>query len=307
MSGTLRVGTRGSPLARAQANEVIAQVGRTQPDIQIEMVVVKTHGDEGYRSDLGTSLDGKRAFTKRIEDALLEDRIDVAVHSLKDVPTEPVYGLVLAAVPPRADPRDVLVASEPRALIDLPAGTRVGTSSLRRRAQLLALRPDLDIVELHGNVGTRLRSLEAKDLDAVVVAAAGLHRLGVTRPHIEPIDPDLVTPAPGQGALAVQTRADDSRANRLITGIEDPLARRAVDVERALSAAIGGGCNVPFGALATFAKGGIDLRAVVASADGSRIVRASVREPAADGKNAVAEATRRLQDGGAREILEGVA
>jgi len=306
MSGTLRVGTRGSPLARAQANEVIAQLGRIHPDIRAEMVVVTTHGDEGYRSDLGTDLDGKRAFTKRIEEALLEDRIDVAVHSLKDVPTEPVDGLVLAAVPPRADPRDVLVASEPRALMDLPAGTRVGTSSLRRRAQLLALRPELDIVELHGNVGTRLRSLEAKDLDTVVVAAAGLHRLRVTRPYIEPIDPDLVTPAPGQGALAVQARADDSRTKRLVAGIEDPLARKAVDVERALSAAVGGGCNVPFGALATFANGGMDLRAVVASPDGGRVVRASVRETAAEGTKAVKEAARRLRDGGAREILEAM-
>ncbi|TLZ73927.1 MAG: hydroxymethylbilane synthase [Methanobacteriota archaeon] len=277
MSGTLRVGTRGSPLARAQANEVIAQLGRIHPDIRAEMVVVTTHGDEGYRSDLGTDLDGKRAFTKRIEEALLEDRIDVAVHSLKDVPTEPVDGLVLAAVPPRADPRDVLVASEPRALMDLPAGTRVGTSSLRRRAQLLALRPELDIVELHGNVGTRLRSLEAKDLNTVVVAAAGLHRL-----------------------------ADDSRTKRLVAGIEDPLARKAVDVERALSAAVGGGCNVPFGALATFANGGMDLRAVVASPDGGRVVRASVRETAADGTKAVKEAARRLRDGGAREILEAM-
>ncbi len=269
--------------------------------------MITTHGDEGYRSDLGTDLDGKRAFTKRIDEALLENRIDVAVHSLKDVPTERVDGLVLAAIPPRGDVRDVLVANEPRPLAHLHPGTRIGTSSLRRRAQLLAHRPDLEIVELHGNVGTRIQRLQEPGLDAVVVAAAGIDRLGVKCPYLEPIEPDVVTPAPGQGALAVQARSDDARTIRLFAGIDDPAARSAVDVERALSAAIGGACNVPFGALATLSDGGIDLRAVVASSDGRRIIRASVRGPRSDGAKAVEEAARRLRDEGAAEILEGAA
>ncbi len=306
MNRALRVATRGSPLARAQADEIIARLRHAHPEIQTEVVVIKTHGDEGYRSDLGTALDGKRAFTKRIEEALLEGQVDLAVHSLKDVPTDVVDGLVLAAIPPRADPLDVLVTNVSRPAAHLLPGTRVGTSSLRRRAQLLARWPELEVVELHGNIGTRLRSLREKGLDAVVVAAAGIHRLGVKGPYVEPIDPDIMTPAPGQGALAVQTRSDDERTRQLVAGIEDPRARRAVEAERALSIAIGGGCNVPFGALAVLANGAIKLRAVVASQDGHRLVRASVAEPAPDWKKVVGECARRLQEGGAREILGGL-
>lgn len=306
MSGTVRVGTRGSPLARAQAEEVITRLHRAHPDIRTEVVVINTHGDEGYRSDLGTAMDGKRAFTKRIEEALLEGQVDLAVHSLKDVPTDVVDGLVLAAIPPRADPRDVLVTNDSRPHAQLPPGTRVGTSSLRRRAQLLARWPELEVVELHGNIGTRLRSLQENGLDAVVVAAAGIHRLGVKGPYVEPIDPDIVTPAPGQGALAVQTRSDDEPTRQLVAGIEDPTARRAVEAERALSVAIGGGCNVPFGALAVLADGDMKFRAVVASPDGHRLVRASVAAHAADWTKAVEECARRLHEGGAHEILEGL-
>ena len=304
MTETLRIGTRGSPLALAQADEVIARLRTAHPRIRPEVVVIKTHGDEGYRSDLGTGLDGKQAFTKRIEEALFEGRIDAAVHSLKDVPTDLVDGLVLAAIPPRVDPRDVLVTKDERSLAHLAPGVRVGTSSLRRRAQLLARWPGLEIVELHGNVGTRLRRLEANDFDAIVVAAAGIHRLGLGGPRIEPIDPDVVTPAPGQGALAVQARADDDRVHGFLRSIDDPISRRATEAERALSARIGGGCNVPLGALATLADGTLSLRAVVASVDGRRLVRASVRGPAENWEGLVDDAVRRLRSDGAREILE---
>jgi hydroxymethylbilane synthase len=292
-------------LALAQTDEVISRLRKIHPHLRPEVVVIKTHGDEGYRADLGTALDGKRAFTKRIEEALLGNRIDAAVHSLKDIPTDDTDGLILAAIPARADPRDVLVTNDGRPLANLPAHTRVGTSSLRRRAQLLARWPELDIVEIHGNVGTRLRRLDAQELDGVVVAAAGLGRLGLAGPRIEPIDPDIVTPAPGQGALAVQSRPDDDSVKRLLAKIDDASARTTTEAERALSARIGGACNVPLGALATLSDGTIILHGVVASRDGRRIARASARGPADRWKDVVHEAERRLLELGADEILRG--
>lgn len=307
MTDRLRVGTRGSPLALAQTEEVVARLRNAHADLEFETVEIRTQGDEGYREDLGTSLDGKRAFTKRIQDALRDGRVDLAVHSLKDVPTEAVPGLEIAAVPPRGDPRDALVANGGSSLSHLPTGTRVGTSSLRRKAQLLAEWPQLQIVDLHGNVGTRLRRLDAKEYDAVVVAAAGLSRLGLGNRKPEPIDPSLVTPAPGQGALAVETRTADAHLHALLQVIDDPAARATTDAERALSARLGGGCNVPFGALATLEDGVFLLRAVVASPDGRRIVRAHRQAPAQDARASVEAVADRLRDGGADEILREAA
>ena len=304
MSRSLRIGTRGSPLALAQADEVSSRLVRSHPGVRIETVVIRTHGDDGYRRDLGSSLDGKRAFTKRIEDALLAREIDVAVHSLKDVPTEDVDGVALAAIPPRADPRDVIVAGAEGWRSNPASGTKVGTSSLRRRAQLLARWPNLDVIELHGNVGTRLRHLDARDLDAVVLAAAGLDRLQVRGRSAEPLDPAVVTPAPGQGALAVECRSEDTDARTLLAEIDDPTSRRTAEAERAVSARIGGGCNVPFGALATLDGGVMNLQAVVASADGSRIVRASAVGSADHPSPLVESVSRRLLDQGGRAILK---
>jgi hydroxymethylbilane synthase len=299
----LRVGTRGSPLALAQTEEALAHLRRAHPGLEFETVEIRTHGDEGYREDLGTTLDGKRAFTKRIQEALLDGKVDLAVHSLKDVPTDAVPGLRIAAIPPRGDPRDVLVANADHSLAHLPAGTRVGTSSLRRKAQLLAEWPQLRIVELHGNVGTRLRRLDAKDYDAVVVAAAGLARLGLTERKPQPIDPSHLTPAPGQGALAIETRSADAHLQALLQAIDDPAAHTTTDAERSLSARLGGGCNVPFGALATLEEGALLLRAVVASPDGRRVVRALRQAPVADARATVDAVASRLLEGGADEIL----
>ena len=303
MRERLRVGTRGSPLALAQTEEAVARLRIAHPHRAFETVEIRTHGDEGYREDLGTSLDGKRAFTKRIEDALLEGTIDFAVHSLKDVPTELLPGLEIAAIPARADPRDVLVANDGLSLSRMPDGTRVGTSSLRRRAQLVAQWPGLHLVDLHGNVGTRLRRLDAKEFDAVVVAAAGLSRLGLGGRKPQPIEPEVLTPAPGQGALALESRSADSEIHSILQAIEDPLARRATDAERAVSARLGGGCNVPFGALATIADGSLRLHAVVASPDGQRIVRAVGQAPVDAWRTTVDSVTSRLLHGGADEIL----
>ena len=303
MRHALRAGTRSSPLALAQTEEALARLRTKHADTAFEIVTIRTHGDEGRREDLGTSLDGKRAFTKRIDDALLEGRIDFAVHSLKDVPAELPPGLEIAAVPLRADPRDVLVANAGLTLGNLPAGARIGTSSLRRRAQLLAAWPRLDLVDLHGNVGTRLRRLEAQDFDGIVVAAAGLERLGFGDRRAQPIEPDILTPAPGQGALALVCRASDSETRPLLTSIEDASARRATDAERALSALLGGGCNVPFGALATIESGSMHLRGVVASPDGRRIVRAAAQGPTQDWRTTADTVAAQLLHGGAEDIL----
>jgi len=307
MRQAFKVGTRGSPLALAQAREVADRLRALRPEIILETVAIRTHGDEGLRTHTGASLDGKRAFTKRIEDALLEGRIDCAVHSLKDLPTSPVEGLTIAAIPPRADPRDALVTKDGRTSDDLPADARVGTSSLRRRAQLLARWPRLQVGDLRGNLETRLRRLGRGEFDALVVAAAGFHRLQVGGWIAEPLPPDLMTPAPGQGALAVQARTDDEDILEILGTLDDPAARRTTEAERELSARMGGGCNVPFGALATMEDECFDLRAFVASPDGRRIVRARVAESAARWREAVDAAWSQLLEGGGRRLLAGVA
>ncbi len=305
MTETLRVGTRGSPLALAQTEEALARLRPLHPEVSFEPVQIRTQGDEGYREDLGTAADGKRAFTNRIEEALLDRQVDFAVHSLKDVPSEVDPRLRLAAVPPRADPRDVLVANDGLSVQRMPEGAKVGTSSLRRRAQLLAEWPKLEIIELHGNVGTRLRKLDTKQFDAVVVAAAGLSRLGFGDRRPQPLPPEILTPAPGQGALALECRASDAHVETILRSIEDPAARAEVDAERALSTRLGGGCNVPFGALATNAEGSLTLRAVVASPDGRRITRAVAQSPSAAWRATVDRVADRLLEAGADEILRG--
>ncbi|TLZ84067.1 MAG: hydroxymethylbilane synthase [Methanobacteriota archaeon] len=244
MTPSLRAGTRGSPLALAQADEVVVRLRTIRPGLRTETVVIRTHGDEGYREDLGTALDGKRAFTKRIED--------------------------------REDPRDALVGRRLMTLDDLGPGVRVGTSSLRRRAQLLSQRPGLEVIALHGNVNTRLRRLDSNDFDAVVVAAAGMRRLHIDDRFAHPLSPDVMTPAPGQGALALEARKGDHPVLDLLSAIDDPSARRTTEAERALGARVGGGCNVPFGALATV-EGGMRLRAVLADPEGRRIIRSEDR------------------------------
>ncbi len=307
MKDELRVGTRGSPLALAQTEEALVRLRRLHPHVAFEIVEVQTHGDEGHHDDRGTALDGKRAFTKRIEEALLDGRVDFAVHSLKDVPTDLDAALRIAAVPARADPRDVCVTLNGLSMEDLPGGSRVGTGSLRRRAQLLAAWPALKVVDLHGNVGTRLRRLDARDFDAVVVAAAGLNRLGLQERRPEFLSPDVLTPAPGQGALALECRADDTTTCALLQSVDDPRTRLATDAERALSAHLGGGCNVPFGALAAFEDGGLRLRAVVASPDGRRIVRATTQASADAWRATVDSVASHLLEGGADEILKEAA
>ncbi len=292
-TGEIRVGTRGSALALAQADLVIRafEGAGHRP----RRVIIETEGDR-RASDLTF---GEGAFVAAIEQALLAGDVDVAVHSAKDVPTTMDARLVIGAYLPRADPRDVLVVregSEARSLDDLPRGARVGTDSPRRTGFILARRPDLVLHPLHGNVDTRLRRLEAGETDALILAAAGLDRLGRSDRIAERLDPHVVPPAPGQGAIAIQVRADDTRLLALCRAIDHLPTRQAVEAERAFLAATGGGCRSPIGALATIDDGTLELLGGFAEVDGSATSFARVRGPASDATALGRELAGRLGD-----------
>jgi hydroxymethylbilane synthase len=276
---TIRIGTRGSVLALWQAEHVKARLeglGR-----KVELRVITTTGDRVLDRRL-EAVGGKGAFLKEIEDAMLAGEVDLAVHSLKDVPTALPEGLVLCAMLERADPRDALLAASGGGLRDLPQGARVGTTSLRRRAQLLAARPDLAVSDLRGNVDTRIRRLREGAFDAIVLAMAGLGRLGRTAEVTEALDPGVMLPAPGQGAIALECRADAPAVAEAAAPLAHEPTARAVAAERALLAALGGGCNVPLGAYAETDGRDLWLRALVAEGEGRRIVRAEGRGAGAE-------------------------
>jgi len=289
------IGSRGSQLALWQARHIAARLEKVGEKTRIE--IIKTTGDKITDVPL-SQVGGKGLFTKEIEDALLAGAIDLAVHSLKDVPAELPAGLTLAAFPEREDPRDALIG---RTLAELRPGDKVGTSSLRRAAQLHALGRGLAIEALRGNVDTRLRKLDEGQYDAIVLAAAGLRRLGWENRLTELLDPAVMCPAPGQGALVIETRDDGGLAWRVARKLDHAETRAAVTAERALLAALEGGCQVPIGAYAQLEGSSIHLRAIVASPDGRRVVRDDLcgQEPIALGR----EVGRRLLAAGAREIL----
>lgn len=268
---TLRVGTRASSLSRRQTDWVLQLLRRADPRLQFHVVPVRTAGDRSSRpiAELG----GVGWFTRELERALLEGTVDLVVHSLKDLPTETPGGLVVAATPPREDARDALVGRWPT-LDALPRGARVGTSSPRRRAQLLAYRQDLEVVPLRGNVDTRLRKVDAGEVEAAVLAAAGLVRGGWEDRIRQYLDPEVMLPAPAQGALAVQVRESDAPLVELTRQIDHPPTRAAVRAERAFLRALGGGCTLPVGALATVEGDRLCLQVRVLSEDGSRQVSA---------------------------------
>lgn len=284
MSAALRLGTRASALAAAQAGQVGAEI-TTRTGREVELVEVTTYGDTS-RAALAT-IGGTGVFVTALREALLMGQVDLAVHSLKDLPTDPADGLVLAAVPTRLDPRDVLVSRDGLRLADLPAGSQVGTGSPRRAAQLRMAFPALDVVPVRGNVDSRIGFVTGGELDAVVLARAGLARLGRIGEVTEEIDPGLMLPAPGQGALAVECRQADSQTVLLVGTLEDPASRAAVAAERALLARLEAGCSAPVGALATLAEEGywipgLTLRAAVISPDGARVLRSSGAAPVDD-------------------------
>jgi len=287
------VGTRGSALATAQANHVAGMLRARGHDVRLE--VIETRGDRERHATI-PELGGKGLFTAELEQALGERRVNVAVHSLKDLPTEDAPGLVVAAVPAREDPRDALVGGR---LAELAEGARVGTASLRRRALLLARRPDLAVMPLRGNVGTRIRKVRDGELDAVVLAAAGLARLGRADEIAERLD---FLPAPAQGALGIQCRSGDADVRSALAELGDPAVSRCTRAERELLRVLEGGCSVPVGALATCDGGTLRLRGLVAALDGSRVLEAdgSDDDPVALGRMVA----KSLLDEGAKEILD---
>jgi hydroxymethylbilane synthase len=291
----LRVATRGSALARWQAERVLQRLG-----VGGELVIVTTTGDRDAHSPI-SALGGQGVFVKEVQAAVLDGAADVSVHSAKDLPSTTPPGLILACVPERADPRDALVGP---ALDALPTGARVATGSVRRRAQLAHLRPDLTFAELRGNVPTRVA--RAVDHDAVVIALAALERLELVDGRVHALEPSQVLPQVAQGALAVECRADDDVTRALLCTIEEPAVRRTVDAERAFLAQLGGGCDVPVGALATIDGDLVALTVMLASLDGRVALRATARsvDPAEAGRDA---ARLLLDTYGGRAVLEGAA
>ncbi len=292
----LVIASRGSQLALWQAHWVEAQLTAAGHPCRLE--IIKTTGDKITNVPLA-KVGGKGLFTKEIEEALLDGRAHLAVHSLKDLPTELPEGLVLAAVPPREDPRDAICG---RRLADLPQGAKVGTSSLRRAAQLRQLRPDLIVESVRGNLDTRLRKLDEGQYDSILLAAAGLKRLGWADRIAEILEPEQMCPAVGQGALAIETRAGSTVAALL----DHAETHTAITAERALLCALGGGCQVPIGAHATVSEGRVSLLAIVAAPDGSQIIRATTSGPVSDAAALGATLAEELLGRGAKQILEAV-
>ncbi len=298
----LRLGTRASALARAQAEQVQRALAALHPGVRVELVFIRTSGDRGVSGPL-PPVGAKGLFVKEIEEALLAGEIEAGVHSMKDLPASLAPGLTIGAVPLRAAAHDVLIGGGPAGLAGLAHGARVGTSSVRRRAQLLALRPDLEVVSLRGNVDTRLRRWRAGELDAIVLAAAGLARLGIDEPSAHALPSEGFVPAVGQGALALECRADDAGTRGLLAPIEDRDTATAVAAERAFQAAIEGDCNTPLAAHATVADGRVVLRAMVSDVDGTRRLEEAGSAPAADARGLGRQLAERLLARGARDIL----
>ena len=297
----LRIGTRGSMLAKWQAESVRKKLF-VATGVEAEIVIIKTSGDKMQHAPL-TQIGGKGIFIKELEDALLEETIDLAVHSVKDVPTDIPSRFMFPAVCRRDDVRDCLVGST---LANLRYGARVGTSSLRRQAQLRHLRPDLDLRDLRGNVDTRLRKVESGEYEAVMVAKAGLDRLGLSKRISEVLSPEVCMPAVGQGAIGVECRLKDTEAGDLLAPLDDAETRTAIIAERALLGALQGGCQVPLGAWARVERGELLLDACVCSVDGSQYVKQRATAPPDQAAQLGEHMARLLVEAGAQSILEEV-
>jgi hydroxymethylbilane synthase len=302
----IRVGTRGSKLALAQTNLVIEALEAARPGLDVELCIIQTEGDRRRRASL-LAIGGQGVFTRELEVALLDGEIDVAVHSLKDLPSTLPEGLVLASTPPREDPRDVLVTREGTALGALFDGAVVGTGSLRRRAQLLRLRPDLKMKDIRGNVDTRLAKLDAGEYDAIILAAAGLSRLGALgRVQAEVLATEAVLPAPAQGILGLECRADDAATWDVLLSINHGPTFVSATAERAVLSHFGIGCRLPVAALAETERDTLRLRARVLSANGSIAYDAETRGSWADAALLGEAATRQLIEAGALTLLESL-
>ena len=300
----LRIGTRGSLLAKWQAEYVRKRLF-SAAGVEAEIVVIKTSGDKFANAPL-TQIGGKGIFVKELEDALMEESIDVAVHSVKDIPTEIPPRLSFPAVFRREDVRDCLVSANGATLANLRQGARIGTGSLRRQAQLRHIRPDLDVRDLRGNVDTRLRKAQSGEYDAILLAKAGLDRLGWSDRITEIFAPDVFLPAVGQGAIAAECRLSDSEAAEVLASLDDAESRTAIIAERSLLSALQGGCQVPLGAWARTERGELILEACVCSVDGSQYVRQRATAPSEQAAALGEHVARLLLESGAQSILEGV-
>jgi hydroxymethylbilane synthase len=301
----VRVGTRGSQLALWQARWVAEALRRAHPGLEVELVEIKTQGDRDRNSPLA-AIGGMGLFTKEIQRALVEGTVAVAVHSLKDLPTEGPPGLVLGAVPPREEAADALIAPVHRTLDALPPAARVGTGSLRRRAQLLHLRPELDVVSIRGNIETRLNQALDGRLDAVLLAEAGLRRLGLERHITQRLGPPEFLPAVGQGALGIECRGDDEATRALLAPLDDPETHRAVLAERRVLAELEGGCIIPMAAWARDTAEGLSLDVAVFDPDGRERVAAAASGPRDDPEELGRRVARTLRDLGAERLLRRV-
>jgi hydroxymethylbilane synthase len=300
----LRIGSRGSILARWQAEFVRKQLFQ-MTGVDAEIVIIKTSGDKMQQAAL-TQIGGKGIFIKELEEALLAESVDLAVHSVKDIPTDTPSRLHFPAVCRRDDVRDCLVSHSGAGLASLKPGARVGTSSLRRQAQLRHARPDLDVRDLRGNVDTRLRKAESGEYDAVVLSKAGLDRLGWSQRITETLSTDISLPAVGQGAIAIESRLKDQEAAEALEKLDDPETRSAIIAERSLLAKLQGGCQVPIGAWARVERGELVMDAVVCSVDGAHYVRQRASAPAEQAAQLGEYMAGVLIDGGARSILDEV-
>jgi hydroxymethylbilane synthase len=298
----VRIGTRGSRLAMWQATRVAEQLRHLAAPARVEIVEVTTAGDREHDLPL-SRIGGEGAFTKEIQRALLAKAVDIAVHSLKDLPTTPVEGLMLAAVPARGPTADVLVSREKRTFAELPQGARIATGSLRRRAQLLYRRPDLNLLDIRGNVETRLRKLAEQDFDGLILARAGLERLGLDHVITEVLSTEWMLPAVGQGALGLECRQEDLPTQALLQKLDDRPTHQAVLAERALLASLGGGCLVPIGAATEIQDEMLMIRGAVLDPAGSRRVSGRVGGALCEAESLGHRLARELLTQGARELL----
>jgi len=301
----LKIGTRGSKLALAQSQWVKGKIETRYPNIQIELVRIKTTGDKILDSPL-SKIGGKGLFVKEIEEALSEKRVDVAVHSMKDVPAELPEALTLSTFPEREDPRDALISIADQTLDQLPQGSKVGTSSLRRAAQLLHLRQDLNLVPLRGNVDTRLRKLESGDLHAIILATAGLRRLGLANRITEIISSEQILPAIGQGALGLEVRRNDEQTINLLDFLSHDPTEVIVRAERAFLKELQGGCQVPIAGFGRLNGETVHLTGMVAELDGSKVIRDKITGKKDQVEEIGVALARRLLDAGAGRILARV-
>ena len=301
----LKIATRQSPLALWQANYVKDRLIRLYPALQVELVPMVTKGDVLLDTPLA-KIGGKGLFVKELEQALLTKEADIAVHSMKDVPMQFPEGLGLSVICPREDPRDAFVSNKYRTLTELPQGAVVGTSSLRRQCQLKALRPDLDIRSLRGNVGTRLSKLDNGDYDAIILASAGLIRLGLAERIASFIEAETSLPAAGQGAVGIECRLDDVEVQQLLAPLADTATSLCVLAERAMNNHLQGGCQVPIGGYAVLQDNEIYLRALVGSLDGSQIIRAEGKSAVENAEELGVQIAQQLLQQGADKILQSI-